>query len=76
MKAAGVPYNGTVAWGEWASQDRTVAQLEKLSSQARAAAGCCILLHAVSQRFEGGSNSTPRLQSLTSLHTLARLSGT
>ena len=35
MKSAGVAYNGTVDWGEWANQDRTAAQLKQLSPSAR-----------------------------------------
>mmetsp|Transcript_68988 Transcript_68988/g.206902 ORF Transcript_68988/g.206902 Transcript_68988/m.206902 type:complete len:416 (+) Transcript_68988:23-1270(+) len=34
MKRAHEAYNGSVAWGAWARQDRTVAQLQELSPQA------------------------------------------
>ena len=30
MKRRGEEFNGTVDWGDWASQDRTTAQLEAL----------------------------------------------
>jgi len=38
MKKGGEPYSGTVDWGAWANQDRTVAQLERMSPQAVEAA--------------------------------------
>lgn len=38
MKRAHEAFNGSVQWGEWASQDRTVSQLEAMSVEAREAA--------------------------------------